>query len=179
MRKTKKHLTYKQPSLGVAGQMPSDIYWIDADPALKLAIMARPRAGDWLEDEIANWERAGVRTIVCLLERDEIEDLGLEREAALCEASGIQYLSFPIPDRCVPDDVETALGFAEKVISKGQPVAIHCRAGIGRSSIIAAAMLICRGVDASEALLAIGKARGLPIPDTDDQRDWVLKLNRL
>lgn len=156
--------------------MPSDIYWIDAGPALSLAIMARPRAGDWLEDEIAHWVRSGVGIVVNLLERDEIDDLGLELEAALCEGSGIEYLSFPIPDRGVPNDVEAVMGFAEEVVGKGKSIAIHCRAGIGRSSIVAAAILVSGGLDPNDALLAISKARGLPIPDTDAQRDWVLKL---
>jgi len=40
--------------------MVSDIYWIKTSASLRLAIMARPRAGDWLEDEIDHWKREGV-----------------------------------------------------------------------------------------------------------------------
>lgn len=156
--------------------MHSDIYWIDASPTLKLAIMARPRAGDWLEEEVANWKRSGVGVVVSLLEREEIEDLELGMEAKLCEEAGIQYVSFPIPDRGVPSDVDMVMRFAADILSKDKPTAIHCRAGIGRSSIIAAAILMSSGVSASDALSSIGQARGLLIPDTDAQRDWVLGL---
>jgi hypothetical protein len=45
----------------------SQLYWIDAPATGRLAIMARPRAGDWLDDEIAGWKLAGVDTVVCLL----------------------------------------------------------------------------------------------------------------
>lgn len=158
--------------------MPSDLYWIDADVQPRLAIMARPRAGDWLEDEVAHWRHSGVGVVVSLLEPDEIEDLGLMMEAALCEESGIQYLSFPIPDRGVPDDAREAMRFGAELGRTGRPIAIHCRAGIGRSSIMAAAVLISAGVEPALALSAIQQARGVPIPDTDAQREWVMKLER-
>lgn len=157
--------------------MPSDLYWIDTDRSARLAIMARPRAGDWLDDEIAHWKRSGVERVVSLLESDEIEDLGLGREAARCGESGILFLSFPIPDRGVPG-ADDAMRFAAMVATGGKATAIHCRAGIGRSSIMAAAVLISSGVDADTALSAIEKARGLPIPDTDAQRDWVMALEK-
>jgi protein-tyrosine phosphatase len=159
--------------------MASEIYWIDVGPFPRVAIMARPRAGDWLEDEIAHWKRAGVEVVVSLLERDEIQDLGLEEEAIRCENSGIQFLSFPIPDRAVPDDIAHALRFASDLAGRDKAIAIHCRAGIGRSSVMAAAVLISAGIDAAAALSAIQQARGLPVPDTEAQRDWVLKLERL
>jgi hypothetical protein len=44
------------------------IHWIDASTAGGLAIMARPRAGDWLDAEIAQWKEAGVEVVVSLLE---------------------------------------------------------------------------------------------------------------
>jgi hypothetical protein len=46
---------------------------------------------------------AGVDLVISLLEREEVSDLGLQREAELCRASGIEFVSFPIPDRGVPD----------------------------------------------------------------------------
>jgi protein-tyrosine phosphatase len=156
--------------------MPSELYWIDAPSSLKLAIMARPRAGDWLDDEIAHWKRSGVGIVVSLLEPDEIEDLGLGMESMLCEASGIRYVSFPIPDRGVPHDPRNVMRFAAEIVAERKPIAIHCRAGIGRSSLMAAAILIGRGVEPVAAMSAIQKARGVPVPDTEAQRDWVLKL---
>ena len=159
--------------------MHSELYWIKSDTALSLAIMARPRAGDWLEDEIEHWKRSGVEIVISLLERDEIEDLGLEAEAKLCRESNIDYLSFPIADRGVPTDADRVMRFAAGIVSKGKSTAIHCRAGIGRSSVMAAAILISDGVEPGVALSAIQEARRVRIPDTDDQRDWVMKLRCL
>ena len=158
--------------------MPSDIYWIDLPQGPKLAIMARPRAGDWLEDEVAHWQRSDVGIVLSLLEPEEENELQLGIERAVCARSGIEFRSFPIPDRGVPQDVGAALELAGQLAKGGRPVAIHCRAGIGRSSLMAAAFLISAGVSAEVALAAIETARGLPVPDTEAQRDWVLKLKR-
>ena len=54
------------------------------------------------------------------------------------------------------------------------PSQIHCRAGIGRSSLMAACALVCIGVEAKAALALIGAARGLTVPDPDEQRERVL-----
>jgi protein-tyrosine phosphatase len=158
--------------------MHSELYWIDTTNTLMLAIMARPRAADWLEDEVAHWKRSGVGIVISLLERDEVNELELAMESTLCGQNDIEFLSFPIPDRGLPKDAELAMSSAAYVASKGKPIAIHCRAGIGRSSVIAAAVLIAKDTTPAAALSAIEKARGLPIPDTDAQRDWVMKLRK-
>lgn len=138
--------------------------------------MARPRAGDWLEDEVDHWKRSGVDVVVSLLEAQEVEELALREEAMLCRERGIAFRSFPIADRGVPEDIEAALRFAREMASTGQSIAVHCRAGIGRSSLMAAAILISAGEEAGAVLSAIAQARGLPVPDTETQRAWVLNL---
>lgn len=158
--------------------MHSQLYWIDTNTKLQLAIMARPRAGDWLEDEIAHWKRSDVEIVISLLEQDEVNDLGLGMEEILCEKSGMEFLRFPIPDRGVPGDAAKAMRFAREIADKDKTIAIHCRAGIGRSSVIAATILIATGIPPAVALSAIERARGVPIPDTDAQRQWVLKLRK-
>lgn len=155
--------------------MTSDLYWIDAPPGLRLATMARPRAGDWLDDEVAHWRRSGVEIVVSLLESDEIAELGLEDERAACEAGGLRYLSFPVADRGLPDS-EAAMHLAQDLARAGKCVAIHCRAGIGRASVMAAALLVSAGVPPATALAAIERARGLSVPDTEAQRAWVMGL---
>jgi protein-tyrosine phosphatase len=160
--------------------MTSDIYWIAAPLAGRLAIMARPRAGDWLEDEIGSWQRAGVNTVVSLLEGEEVDELGLSQEAALCATRNIAFVSFPIPDRGLPASNTAALLLADRLareIEAGQSVAVHCRAGIGRSAMMAALVLITTGIEGAAIFDLIGQARGVPVPDTTAQRDWVMALS--
>ncbi|MGH6857092.1 MAG: protein-tyrosine phosphatase family protein [Methylocella sp.] len=61
-------------------------------------------------------------------------------------------------------------------LNEGKAVALHYRAGIGRASLIAACVLMLLGMASGTAFGRIGKARGLKVPDTEGQRDWVERL---
>jgi protein-tyrosine phosphatase len=50
---------------------------------------------------------------------------------------------------------------------------VHCRASIGRSSLLLAALLTDEGLKPDEAFRRLTKARGLKVPDTNDQVRWV------
>ena len=156
--------------------MADEVYWIPIDLPGRLGTMARPRGGDWLTRDLVLLKRRGVTSIVSLLEPDEARELGLASEAVHCEDAGLDFSSYPIPDRKVPLDTATFWSFAEgvhSVVESGAVVAVHCRAGIGRSSLLAAAVLNLSGMKVDDAFALISRARGLDVPDTIDQRKWL------
>lgn len=156
--------------------MKANLYWVEP---LRLAIMARPRAGDWLLDELTSLHEQGVNTIVSLLTDDEVRELGLEAEESACTRVGLRFRSFPIPDRELPSSLGAARSFADELaaeITEGRAIAIHCRMGIGRSSLIASAVMVTLGVAPDQALERLSAARGLRVPDTEAQRAWTLAL---
>jgi protein-tyrosine phosphatase len=55
----------------------------------------------------------------------------------------------------------------------GRSVVVHCRQGIGRSALIAAATLISDGQDTETAINNIRLSRGLEVPETHAQRQWI------
>jgi protein-tyrosine phosphatase len=155
--------------------MTPELYWIPIKVG-RLAIMARPRAGDWLADEIAGWSQESVSVVVSLLEPSESAELELDGEAKACADAGIEFIPFPIRDRGVPisvPGVAKLIALLDGKLKAGASVAIHCRAGIGRSALIAACVLTKAGIAAGDALVLIGKARGVIVPDTDEQSAWV------
>ncbi|MBB6254769.1 protein-tyrosine phosphatase family protein [Nitrospirillum iridis] len=159
--------------------MRGGLYWIetqDLNWTGRLAIMARPRAGDWLADEIASWQAAGVHEVVSLLEPAEVRELDLAREVTLCQDGGLVFTTLPIPDRGVPGSMRGMAALARRLASNlgaGRSVAVHCRAGIGRSSLVGACVMVCAGLEAPTAFDRIAQARGVPVPDTEEQRAWV------
>ena len=159
--------------------MTPDLFWIPGPWRGRLAIVSRPRGGDWLDDEASGWLRAGIDVLVSLLEPDEAEDLGLAREQAAAERGGIEFRSFPIPDCGVPDSAHDAVAFISGLMSgleEGRNIAVHCRQGIGRSGLIAVGALITAGIAPEEAVLIVSTARGLPVPETAAQRRWLERL---
>jgi protein-tyrosine phosphatase len=156
--------------------MPAgDFYPIREFAGLSLAIMPRPRAGDWLEDEIAQWHREGLGTVVSLLEPAEIMELELGLEPSLCASRGIEYLSFPIPDRGVPTSIPAFDAFLAPIVKRlrsGASVGVHCRAGIGRAGLTAACILVRADIPYPLAFPAISRARRVKVPDTEQQERW-------
>jgi protein-tyrosine phosphatase len=156
--------------------MKPSIYWIPGPWAGRLAILGRPRGGDWLADEVEGWREAGVQVVVSLLSADEEHELGLSDEIAFVEAEALSFVSFPINDYDVPSS-EAALGRLvndlEDLLDQGKSVGIHCRAGVGRSSLVGACLLVNRGEDAEISFERISTARGVAVPDTLAQRGWV------
>src|SRR5580700_5558725 len=98
-----------------------------------LAISARPRGGDWLDEEMRAWRRAG-----------------------------IQFFSFPIVDRSIPTPSSDVHGFLTQIdakLSQGNNAVIHCRQGVGRAGLMATALLIEQGFSPTEAIRRVSATR--------------------
>jgi len=137
---------------------------------------ARPRGGDWLRGEIAGWKRARIDTVLSLLTRDEERDLDLRAEGSEAKAQGIEFISFPIPDRQVPGSESKLAQTLEQLdgaLSSGKNVVIHCRQGVGRSGLVATCLLVRKGMSPGAAVESVSAARGVSVPETIEQRDWI------
>ena len=132
-------------------------YWIRTE-GVRLAIIPRPRGQDWLPDDTSLLQRAGIDVVVSALTAAENEELGLVEESRCCQAEVSSFFPSPIEDRSVPN---SSAEFAELVNSvtdslrNGKAVAVHCRAGIGRSSMIVASALIHIGLSTESAFRSI------------------------
>jgi protein-tyrosine phosphatase len=159
--------------------MKPKLFWIPGPWRGKLAVASRPRGGDWLEDEIKGWRKAGLDLVVSLLEKDEAAQFELAHEGDVAESKGVLFISFPIPDRGVPASTRDALslfGDIAAALEEGKNVAVHCRQGIGRSGLIAAGVLLTSGMGVEKALEVVGVARGEAIPETPAQLQWIKHL---
>jgi protein-tyrosine phosphatase len=147
-------------------------YWITD----QLAIVPRPRGEDWLDSEMVALREAGIDLVVSLLEKDETAELGLQQESTSADQAGISFVRFPIPDRSVPpnlDEFEDFIATLERQLSAGKRIGIHCRACIGRSSVVAVSLLVRSGISHEDAWTQVTNARGCMVPDTDEQWNWV------
>ncbi len=156
-----------------------DLYWIDGPWTGKLAIFAHPRGGDWLLDEIRALKDNGLDVIVSLLTKEEDKELSLLEEKAMCETVGSEFMQFPIADVSVPASRTATLELVntlDELLSKGRNVGIHCLAGVGRSGMIAACLLMMRGLSPEEALEEVSNTRGVIVPQTDEQREWLIEF---
>jgi protein-tyrosine phosphatase len=153
-----------------------DIFWIGETG---LAIVMRPRGEDWLKDELSRLKQVGINTLVSTLEIWEARDLGLAEEASISEELGLHFLSYQIKDRTTPSHRERFAEFVRnlaKRLQAGERIGVHCRGCIGRSTVVTACTLMKLGWSPKQALEAIELARGCSVPDTEEQREWILEF---
>lgn len=139
-------------------------------------MMARPKGNDWLESDIRKLHIHGVNVVVSLLETSEIRELGLSEEETLCQSHDIEYIHHPIPDRGVPDShgkFDSLVLDLNAKLRQDRKVVVHCRMGIGRTSLICAALLPKNGINLKAVFELLSETRTLKVPDTTDQVSWI------
>jgi protein-tyrosine phosphatase len=147
-------------------------YWITA----QLAIVLRPWGDDFLNGEMLTLREAGIDVVVSMLQKDEARNLGLAEEETCAKRAGLLFANFAIPDRGVPLDKDSFFEFLttlESHLASGRRIAIHCRGSIGRAPLTAVSLLIRSGIPPESAWLQVATSRDCPVPDTEEQREWV------
>jgi protein-tyrosine phosphatase len=168
------------------------IYWIYGDasgplaqpsPAtesyvpIPLSVVLCPRGGWNLNGELRHLKRHGVDTLVSLLSEDQVDMLGLKNEAGAAQRLGMDFLHHPIPDHDLPQDAQAFRTFVAEIAKRlkaGRQIGIHCWGSIGRAPLTAACTLVQIGWTAEAALIAVEAARGCTVPETEEQKQWVL-----
>lgn len=155
-----------------------EVFWIEGSAPVQLAVVLCPRGGDWLPHEMLRLRRSGIKTVVSLLEPEEAGYLELAQEPAAARAAGLDFLSYPILDGSVPVDEagfhSFVAGLAER-LKKGDSIGVHCRACIGRAIITTTCTLVELGWKPKAALAAVAEARGCQVPNTYEQKAWILR----
>jgi protein-tyrosine phosphatase len=159
--------------------MTGSPFWIRDVPLGRLGISPRPGPFELLADDLAGWKDGGAEIVVSLLDDDEMDAMGLDEEPAICAALGFEFQRFPIPDHGLPTSRDAFVALIERLHAEsqsGRGIVAHCYAGIGRSSLVAASLLVRAGLSLDDALERISDARGLPVPDTAAQHRWLASL---
>ena len=117
-------------------------------------------------------EQEGAEVLVCLLEDQDLEALGIPDYVAEVEARGFDLIRLPIQDAGVPDDVgtvEALVGVIAGHLERGARVVVHCAGGLGRAGTVAGCVLRSLGRSADEALTILKERRGANCPENDRQ----------
>ena len=130
-------------------------------------------------DVISSW---GANAVVTLLEKFELEMLGIPTLPTLLQERNIEWHHLPIRDVDVPNR-----NFEELWLVNGQrlkeilncegKILLHCRGGIGRTGTIAARILVEFGYKPSHAIAQVRNTRPGTI-ETKTQEQYVLNLKK-
>ncbi|MDD3786973.1 MAG: dual specificity protein phosphatase family protein, partial [Hydrogenophaga sp.] len=115
---------------------PNGFHWIVPG---KLAGTAEPGLSHSIDYDLDLLARIGVTHLISLTEKD------LDQEAL--GRHGLQNIHLPVFDRETPSIAQTymLLRRMQKLLDEGKVVAVHCKAGIGRTGTVLAAWMIREG----------------------------------
>jgi hypothetical protein len=127
--------------------------------------LAMSRAPGWtgdLHQELAQIRSEGIRSVLALIEDDDIRFWGMAKCAddyvAVVAEEGLALHRHPIPDHGVPaslpDFVATIAGLNDR-LRGGESILVHCVAGIGRTGLATACSLVALGAELDEAVAIV------------------------
>ena len=131
------------------------------------------------ERRVAAFLEAGFDTFIDLTEAGELPPYDIYLPGS------VQYVRKPIPDHGLPlarEHMAEVQAVIDAALAGGRRIYVHCRAGIGRTSLAVACHLIEHGLSADEALIRLNelwrdneRSHTWPdVPETDEQRDYIL-----
>lgn len=122
-----------------------------------------------------------VDQLITLLEEPELHPLQIPDLFAQVQQHGMRSRWFPIPDFGTPASIQGFIQLIEEILAnltKTQTVVVHCRAGLGRSGLVAASCLVAIGYTPIEAFQQVRQAR-LGSVETAEQENYVVHFSQV
>lgn len=123
------------------------IKWVMPD---RLAGTRRPGLLRDLDVDLEALHEAGFSVLVCLEER-------VPYDLEVVRAFGFEFIHVPIADMQAPsvEALGATAALVKERVERGSRVLVHCRAGLGRTGTVLAAVLVMGGLDVADAIREI------------------------
>lgn len=117
-----------------------------------------------LASALETLHQAGAVSVISLMPLAELEQNGAGDIAAQCNALGLEWFHLPVADEQAPQSDFDLAWMASKdrllaLLTSGQSAAIHCKGGSGRTGLIAARILMAKGVPRASAISLVQALR--------------------
>ena len=149
------------------------------DTGGRIGLSACPGLGGSLARDLASLRDWGARGLLSLIEDHEFALFDIESLPEQVEALGMHWWHLPIRDRETPDEHFEACWQQtgpelRRLLGDGQSIALHCRAGLGRTGTIAARLLVEMGSEPDLAIERVRKTRPGSI-ETREQEAFIYR----
>ncbi len=132
----------------------------------KIYLHSMPGYYEEYELALTELSEKDIQTVISFTSLDEIRMKAPDYAKAI-QAGSLPFkrISFPIRDFSVPDDRDAYLRLVKETASNiegGESVLVHCAAGIGRTGMFAASVLLALGLTKPDALARVRAADSEP-----------------
>ncbi|OED39039.1 hypothetical protein AB833_15955 [Chromatiales bacterium (ex Bugula neritina AB1)] len=150
---------------------------MSACPGIRIEAGRRGNLQKNLKRDILAYQEWGASGVVTLNETEELAALGLEDLSHQLIASGFWWRNLPIVDMNVPAaDFEQIWQVEGRQIcaslAAGEKIILHCLAGLGRTGMMAARLLVDMGMAPERAIHEVRRVRPRAI-QTTPQEEYV------
>ena len=117
-----------------------------------------------LEADLALLASEGATDLITLAGEAERAKLGVDALPEAARAAGLSWREFPITDRTAPTagrqaEFDSLLDELLTDLAAGHRITIHCQAGLGRTGLLAASLLVRSGTSPDDAIALVRSAR--------------------
>jgi len=179
------------PDVRTSESDPLRVHWVpDLPTAGALGLTLAPgkhgqsfyHPTGWARDLDTDLERLRYHhradVLVSLMEDHEYDLLEIPDLRARARDTGLEVRHYPIPDESVPppwreDDFAQLIAGIRRSLDDGRRVVVHCRGGVGRSGLVAAAVATTYGDEADAAIARVRRAQPQAV-ETREQEAFVV-----
>lgn len=157
-----------QPGLSAPGPLHIDSVAFGNGALLGMShCPGRQRLDAWPRDlaqDLATVQAWGASTLLSLVEFHEFARLGVPGFAEAMSHSAMVWLQVPVADMHTPDRGTLAAWrqcrpALRDALARGDKVLVHCAAGLGRTGMLVARLLVDSGLHADDAIARVRAAR--------------------
>lgn len=153
-----------------------------ACPGVRIEAPRRGSTQRYLKSDIAEMQEWQATSVITLNEEEELEGLGLGDLGLRLASAGFSWRHLPIMDMNVPRDgfedtwqVESQQICAS--LAAGERIILHCLAGLGRTGMMAARLLVDMGMAPDRAIIEVRRVRDRAI-QTTEQAEYVHQFGK-
>lgn len=128
-----------------------------------------------LQQSLEQLAAAGASAILTLMPQDEMQRNAVIDLPELCAQLGLEWFHLPIEDDRAPEQFfqdawQQSRELIHALVNDGKSIAIHCKGGSGRTGLVAAQILLERGVALDEVVVRVRAIRphALQVPAHHD-----------
>ena len=111
-------------------------------------------SGEYTQNDVFTIQKLRVKCVIDMRSESLFDQ-------SLFESIGINYFNIPVDNYFAPelDQIDNAIEYINSNISVDNNILIHCKEGVGRSSLIIIAYLITTGLDLFESMKIVKSNR--------------------